>query len=203
MKCILSYRTAIRSAVWRCPVRSHHHYSCVQEWSIEPALHCSRMSACYTGLNGATYPHISLALMATATLVRRVHLGNTLALMVTAALSGACALKTRESCCTTRASGVFLYTWGSRPSESCGLHGNAGALPNREAGSRAVGYMAAPEPSQAWRRGPEPQNTWQRHSPLERRGGVQSHGIHCSVGALPNREAESEATGHMTVSEPS
>jgi hypothetical protein len=110
MECILSYHTTIQSVVWCCPVRSHRHCNCAQEWSIEPTLHYSRLSARYTGLNGVAYPHVSLALVATATLVRRVHLGNTLALMVTAALPGACALETREPCCTARASGVFLYT---------------------------------------------------------------------------------------------
>jgi hypothetical protein len=34
------------------------------EWSTGSTLHCSRMSACLAGLNGAACPHVSHALIA-------------------------------------------------------------------------------------------------------------------------------------------
>jgi hypothetical protein len=49
---------------------------------------------------------------------------------------------------------VFLY---SRPTKGLGMRGDTKALPSREAESRAVGHMVAPEPSRAERGGgPDP-----------------------------------------------
>jgi hypothetical protein len=80
-----------------------------------------------------------------------------------------------------------------------GTRESVGALPSREAWSRAVRYMELSEPSQARRQGLKPQDTWQRRSPPEQGGRVQSRGTRDSVEALPSREAGSEAAGHMAV----
>jgi hypothetical protein len=68
--------------------------------------------------------------------------------------------------------------------QSCCTHGHTRALLRSEAGFRAAGYVEAPEPSSAERRGPELLNTW-RHR------------------VLLSREAGSRATGHMAALEPS
>jgi hypothetical protein len=64
------------------------------------------MSTRYVSLNGVA--HVTLALMVTATLVRRVRLENMLALMATTALSGVCILGTREPSCTTESATHFF-----------------------------------------------------------------------------------------------
>jgi hypothetical protein len=51
--------------------------------------------------------------------------------------------------------------WGGRI-QSRGTPSSFRALPSREAGSRVVGHMAAPEPSHVGRRGPESLDAW-RH----------------------------------------
>jgi hypothetical protein len=96
---------------------------------------------------------------------------------------------------------------------SCGTRGNAGALPSRDAGSRAAGHVAMPDPSRAGRRGPEPsrsgrqapelRNMWQHRSPPKQGRGVRSRGACGNAGALPIREAGSGATGHVATPEPS
>jgi hypothetical protein len=48
---------------------------------------------------------------------------------------------------------------------SLGTRGSTGALPSREAGSRAIGLVAALEPTLAGRQGPVLQGTWM-HAPL-------------------------------------
>jgi hypothetical protein len=84
-----------------------------------------------------------------------------------------------------------------------GTHGSVGALPSREAGSGAVGHMAAPEPSRAGRQGLEPWATWQQWSHPEQGGGIWCHGTHGSAGALPSWKAGSGVVGHMAAPEPS
>jgi hypothetical protein len=45
------------------------------------------------------------------------------------------------------------------------MRGSVGAIPNREAGSEAVGRALAPEPTLAGRRGPKSWDAWQHWSP--------------------------------------
>jgi hypothetical protein len=78
-------------------------------------------------------------------------------------------------------------------------HGSIGALLSWEAGSGAMGHMAAPEPASIGRQGPESCDMWQHWSPPEQRGRVQRRGARGSAGAHLGREAGSKATGHMAV----
>jgi hypothetical protein len=64
-----------------------------------------------------------------------------------------------------------------------------------EARSRAIGHVAALEPTSAWRRGPELQGTWQRRSPPQLGGEVRSHWTRGSIGAHLSKEARFEAIG--------
>jgi hypothetical protein len=68
---------------------------------------------------------------------------------------------------------------------------------------RALGRVAAPDPSSAGRRGPELWDTWQRRIPPLWGGGVWSRGTCGSTKALHDREARSKAIGHVTAPEPS
>jgi hypothetical protein len=77
VSCPVAWPYCTRSAVWCHPVELHHHCSRVQVWSKEFAFHCSRLSAHYAGLNGDACPHVSLALLITAALVKTVCLGKT------------------------------------------------------------------------------------------------------------------------------
>jgi hypothetical protein len=81
-------------------------------------------------------------------------------------------------------------------------HSDAGALPIREARSGATGHVATPEPSQLGRRDLEPLDTWKRRCPPYQGGGIRSHWTHGDTGALPIREAESGATGHVAAPDP-
>jgi hypothetical protein len=90
-------------------------------------------------------------------LARHVRVGNTLALMAIATLSGACVLGTRSASCTTGPAMPFFIL------DSRGLR-------------RPTGHVAAPEPSSAGRRRPKSRGTWQRRSPPQRGGWVWSHG---------------------------
>jgi hypothetical protein len=123
---VLPYWT--RSVAWCHPVGSHRHCSYDQGWSTAyGGWHCIV----------ATCPHVMLALMVTATLVRNVH-----PLPATATLSYACALGTCE------------------PSRMTGPAATSFALEPRGP-QRVVGYMAPPEPSLVGRWGSEPWDTWQ------------------------------------------
>jgi hypothetical protein len=62
-----------------------------------------------------------------------------------------------------------MQVGGDRSHSTCD---DARALSIREAGSRATGHKATPEPSLAERQGPEPLDTRQRRSPLYQRGKV-------------------------------
>jgi hypothetical protein len=86
---------------------------------------------------------------------------------------------------------------------SCGTRGNAGALPSRDAGSRAAGHVAMPDPSRAGRRGPELRGTWQRRSPPDQGGMLRSYGTCGNTGALPSKDAGYGAVGHVATPEPS
>jgi hypothetical protein len=48
----------------------------------------------------------------------------------------------------------------------------------------------------------DPRDTWQHRSPPQPEGEVQSHRIHDSAGAHLDREARSEAIGHVAVPKP-
>jgi hypothetical protein len=76
-------------------------------------------------------------------------------------------------------------------------HGDARALPIREAGSRATGYEVTPEPSLAERQGPEPLDMWRRQSPSYQEDSIRSHWTHDDAEALPIRKAGSEATEYV------
>jgi hypothetical protein len=82
---------------------------------------------------------------------------------------------------------------------SHGAHGNADSRFGREAGSRAIGQLAALEPSRAGRRSPKPCDTWQHRSPPAQGGGIWSRVTRGSIRALPSREAGSGAAGHVAV----
>jgi hypothetical protein len=84
---------------------------------------------------------------------------------------------------------------------SCEACGSAGAVPSREAGSRAAGHVVAPRPSKAGRQGPKPRGTWQRRSLPEQGGGVQNREARGSVGASPSKETRSRAAGHVAALE--
>jgi hypothetical protein len=93
-----------------------------------------------------------------------------------------------------------------RPTETYLTCGSARALPDREAGSRAMGHVATPEPicgvagfgaaghvavpepSPIGRWGLEPKDVRQCQSPQLRGDRVWSCGIHGSAGALLNKE---------------
>jgi hypothetical protein len=79
--------------------------------------------------------------MVTATLFKRVRLGNTLALMVTTALPGVCALETLNPSCTARPATLFFILEDHGP-------------------QRATGHMVAPEPSLVGRWGPGLRDMW-------------------------------------------
>jgi hypothetical protein len=66
---------------------------------------------------------------------------------------------------------------------------------------RAMGHVAALEPSSAGSRGPKPREAWQHRSPPQRGGGVQSCRTHGNTGALLGREVRSGATRHVAASE--
>jgi hypothetical protein len=74
--------------------------------------------------------------------------------------------------------GAVGHVTASEPSQQGGRVrcrrrcGGTGALPNREAGSRATVHMVAPEPSLVGRWGPEPLDTWHQQSSLWQRGRV-------------------------------
>jgi hypothetical protein len=83
--------------------------------------------------------------------------------------------------------------------QSHGIRDSTRALSSREAGSRAAGHVAVPEPFQTGRRDPELLDTWQRQSPLEQGGRIQSHETHGSARTLPSWEARSGTIGHVAV----
>jgi hypothetical protein len=151
----LLYRT--RSAAWSHSIGLHHHCSHDQGWSTVCGvcrLHCSRLLARYTDLNGNC-----------STYQARVPLIDTVA------LSCVCALKTHEPSCTDgpTTSSFTLEAHGphktvqhvtaSERSLAAGrvrsreTRDNTGALLSEEAGSRAAEHMAVPEPSSVGRRG--------------------------------------------------
>jgi hypothetical protein len=129
-------------------------------------------------------------------------------------------LETREPSCMPKATKAFfipmvhsplrdvghmeaseLSSWGGR-AQSRETHGSTGALPCGEAGSRAEGHVAAPEPISTGRRGLELRDTWLCQSPPRQGGGVQSHVSRGSAGAHLSKEAGFGATCHMAVPEP-
>jgi hypothetical protein len=75
--------------------------------------------------------------------------------------------------------------------------GSTGALLGMKVGFGATGDIAAPEPSSVGRRGLEPQDTWRHRSPSQQGGRVQSYGTRGNIEILINREARSEAVGHV------
>jgi hypothetical protein len=136
---VSSCRIAKQSAIWCYPVRSHHHCSCVHEWSTESVLYCSRMSAHHVTLNGAACRHVTMALMVTTSFVRCVRIGNALALMTIVALSGVCIMGTYDTSYRARPATHFFILDFYDP-------------------QRPMGRVAAVEPSSAGRRGPESWN---------------------------------------------
>jgi hypothetical protein len=66
----------------------------------------------------------------------------------------------------------------------------------------APGHVAVLVPSLVGRRGLEPCDTWCHWSPLERGGGIQSHGTRGGAGAIPIRAVGSGAAGHMAARGP-
>jgi hypothetical protein len=101
---------------------------------------------------------------------------------------------------------LFLFMWSTTHWGAVG-HVTAPELPlenaepgahlGREARSGTEGHVAVPEPTSARRRGPEPWDTWQRRSPHWQGGEVQGCRTHGSAGAYLDREARSEANGHV------
>jgi hypothetical protein len=150
-------------------------------WSVARhsivAWYCSGESARLAGHDYAAYPHA-----VQAPRYVQASLGNVWTMLF------------------SRYSQILLY---SSPTYSYGTRGGAGALPSGETGSKAVGRVAAPEPSRARRWDPKPQNTWQLRNPPEQGGGVQSHRTCGGSGALPSREVGSRAVRRVTVPEPS
>jgi hypothetical protein len=159
-----------QSVVWHRPVGSPHHYSRAYEWSTGPALHYVHLSACLVHLNSVACPHVLQCLSGEGALV--THGG---------------ALGTREPSFMHMPAMPFFILEARR------AHGSAGALPSREAGFRAVGHVALPEPSQVGRWGSELRDTWQCRSPPEQGGGVRSCDARGNTGALPSQEAGSRA----------
>jgi hypothetical protein len=67
-------------------------------------------------------------------------------------------------------------------------HGDAKALPIREAGSRATRHEVTPEPSLAERQGLEPLNMWRCQSPSYQEDSIRSHWTYDDAEALPISE---------------
>jgi hypothetical protein len=88
---------------------------------------------------------------------------------------------------------ILLYWFLS---DSHGTHGGTRALPSGKAGSRAVGRVAALEPSRVERRGPQLRDAWRHQSPPKQRGGVWSCKTQGATGALPNGAARPSTVIH-------
>jgi hypothetical protein len=74
--------------------------------------------------------------------------------------------------------------------------------PLEEAEPRAMGHVAAPEPTSAGRRDPEMRDTWQCWRSRQQGGEVLGHGTCGNTVSHLGREVRSRAVGHVTVPEP-
>jgi hypothetical protein len=62
--CLIALPHRARLAVWRRPVGLPHIVAVSCEWSTGLVLHCSRLSTCLTGHDGAACPHVIQIIMA-------------------------------------------------------------------------------------------------------------------------------------------
>jgi hypothetical protein len=115
-----------------------------------------------------------------------------------------CALETSEPSCLDRPAMFFFMLEARNPQGIAGCvaalepsrhggrvrsrwsRGGSGALPSREAGSRAMVHVAAPEPSLAGRWGSKPLDTWQGRSPTWQGGRVSAAGHMAVRGWTPH-----------------
>jgi hypothetical protein len=147
-----------RSVVWRRAVESLGTVAVQDEWSIVLALHCSRIVAAYLH-----------ALQALTALLVRTSYRPMMALTSGALETCARALRTCVPSCTDRPARFSLClrpTAHKEPSDmwhrrsppqprgevqSHRTRGSTGVHLSREARSRAIGTVAAPEPTLGWR----------------------------------------------------
>jgi hypothetical protein len=143
------------SAVWSHPILSHYCTKHGQRRGVAMSGHITTVAISESGqlcrwCTIAACPHVLQTMMAQVSGIS-VTCGHT--------------LETRESSRIGRPAKPFLILKVCGPQRAAGhvaaskpyragrrvrcreTHGSAGALPSREAGSRATGHMAAPEPS--------------------------------------------------------
>jgi hypothetical protein len=187
--CLIVLPCCTQSTAWHRVIGSPSTVAVPYEWSTGPTVHYSHIVP--------ASPHVLHALNMQPT--------RTSCMPIMALTSGAletcvCALETHEPSCIGRPSSFYIYL--RRPIRNRGTRGSTGTLPDREAGSEAIGHAAMLEPTSAGRWGPEPQDSWQRQSPPQPRDEVWSHRAHGSIGAHLNRELRSRDVGHVVAPEP-
>jgi hypothetical protein len=112
-----------------------------------------------------------------------------------------CVLDTCETSCVAGAARPFFIPVVCSPLEAVGYVA-APELSSRGGEVRAMGHVAASEPTSAGRQGPELKNAWRRQSSTQQGDKARGHGPRGSTGAHLSKEVRSGVAGHVAAPEP-